>query len=577
MAHPSEGSKEAEAKQENTDNNQFTEILKETQIQLRRDPDNQELLLQLATLQKHQGETTKAVENALKVKLSEKSNPTTLLNLGCLLFELGNADDAIARIKLALKRRPDYAHAYSNLGAMLNAKHNRHSAIRSYLKACHLEANNSSHYHTAGCLYRDEQNLESAKSLVKSAILLAPTDASNWFTLGLIQHAEGEAQKKSAIRSYLQCLYHNKKNKDAFNNIGYIYQQEGRLDKAIFYYKKGLSIDSSNAHINHNLSTALLACGNYPEGWKHYHWRLSDAAITAVHAVPECPIWDGSIPTTDERIGIISEQGLGDTLHFIRYCLVLKKMKLSYQVFAQKPLLNLIKEAGIDEQCQSHADINHFKLDKWIPLMSLPWILGVTPSKPIIQTPYLKTRPTLIKKWRTKLKSRKAFTIGIKWQGTPSNENLFGDTTTGRSFPLKALKPITDNFDVSLVSLQKDAGSEQIKSCGFAESFSRANDEIQEIRCFQETAAIMKNCDLIITSDSLIAHLAGGLGLPTWILLSHNPEWRWGIQGSTTFWYPSATLFRQTSKGNWTEVVQSVVKKLEELQIPKIHNPSSSL
>lgn len=575
MAHPSKGRKEPEAKRENTDKDQLTQILKETQKQLGRDPDNQELILQLAILQKQDGESSKALANALRVKLSEKSNPTTLLNCGCLLFELGNADAAIKRIKLTVKIGPEYGHAYSNFGAILNAKNKRHSAIRSYLKACYYESNNASHYHTTGSLFRDEKNLERATLLVKNSILLSPKDASHWLTLGLILHAEGEG--KSAIRSYLKCVDQDKKNEDAFNNIGYLYQQEGQLDKAIYYYKKGLSINSNNAHINHNLSTALLACGNYPEGWKHYHWRLGNASITAVHAIPQCPAWDGSTPQTNEKIGIVSEQGLGDTLQFIRYCLALKKMKINYQVFAQKPLLSLIKEAGIDNQCESHTDIDQFKIDRWIPLMSLPWILGVTPSKPIIQAPYLKTSTTLIKKWRTKLKSKKALTIGIKWQGTPSNENLFGKATTGRSFPLKALKPIADNFDVNFVSLQKDAGSEQIKNCGFKESFSRKNDEIQKIRCLEETAAIMKNCDLIITSDSLIAHLAGGLGLPTWILLSHNPEWRWGIAGNTTFWYPSATLFRQTSAGNWTEVVQALVRKLEELQIPRIRNSQSSL
>ena len=574
MAHPSEGSKEAEAKQENTDNNQFTELLKETQIQLRRDPDNQELLLQLATLQKLQGETTKAVENALKVKLSEKSNPTTLLNLGCLLFELGNADDAIARIKLALKRRPDYAHAYSNLGAMLNAKHNRHSAIRSYLKACHLEANNSSHYHTAGCLYRDEQNLESAKSLVKSAILLAPTDASNWFTLGLIQHEGREGQ--SALKSYSLSTIYDNKNADAYNNIGVIHQRNNELEMACLAYIKAAKINPINAAINYNLSTALLANSEYPEGWKYFRWRLQNKSTSALHALPNCPLWDGSNLKANEKLGIISEQGLGDTLQFIRYCLVLQEQGINYQTFLQKSLVDFIKDSGIDQECQPNTETHLFEIDKWIPLMSLPAILGVTPKKPLVQKNYLRADSTLAKKWRKTFKDKNTLIIGVKWQGFAGNELLLGNTI-GRSFPLKILEPLAEKFNIKFVSLQKDEGCEQIETCGFTQSFTSNYEEIQKIKCFRETAAIIKACDIIITCDSVIAHLSGGLGAKTWILLNYSPEWRWGTKGSRTFWYPSASLFRQPSEGNWTEVVQSVVKKLEELQIPKIHNPSSSL
>ena len=574
MAHPSEGSKKAEARQENTDKNQLAQILKETQIQLRRHPDNQELLLQLATLQKHQGETTKAVENALKVKPSEKSNPTTLLNLGCLLFELGDADDALARIKLSLKIKPDYAHAYTNLGAMLNAKHNRHSAIRSYLKACRIEANNSSHYHTAGCLYRDEQNLESAKSLAKSAILLAPTDASHWFTLGLIQHAERKVQ--SALKSYSLSTIYDNNNADAYNNIGVIHQRNNESKMACLSYRKAAEINPINAGINYNLSTALLANGEYAEGWKYFQWRLQNKSTSALHALPNCPLWDGSNLKANEKLGIISEQGLGDTLQFIRYCLALQDQGINYQTFLQKSLIDFIKDSGIDQQCQPNTETHLFEIDKWIPLMSLPAILGVTPKKPLVQQNYLRADSTLTKKWRKTFKDKSALIIGVKWQGFAGNELLLGNTI-GRSFPLKILKPLAVNFNIKFVSLQKDEGCEQIETCGFTQSFTSNYDEIQKIKCFKETAAIIKACDIIITCDSVIAHLSGGLGAKTWILLNYSPEWRWGTKGSKTFWYPSATLFRQSSEGNWTEVIQSVSRELEELQNLRILNSSHSL
>ena len=150
--------------------------------------------------------------------------------------------------------------------------------------------------------------------------------------------------------------------------------------------------------------------------------------------------------------------------------------------------------------------------------------------------------------------------IGINWQGNPDAETTF---LKGRSLPLESFVTIIEKTTVTLLSLQKGFGSEQLAECSFCHRFVRRQEEINQTWDFVETAAIIANCDLVITSDTVVAHLAAGMGYPTWLLLSKVPDWRWGMEGDTSFWYPSMRLFRQRERGNWSEVMERVATALE--------------
>ena len=195
-------------------------------------------------------------------------------------------------------------------------------------------------------------------------------------------------------------------------------------------------------------------------------------------------------------------------------------------------------------------------------LLSLPKYLEVSPDHPIINTPYIKAPDSLIKKWGERLSSEQRPIIGINWQGNPDHEK---STSSGRSLRLETFAPIGNIEEISLLSLQKCFGSEQLDQCSFKDRFVQCQDQINETWNFLETAAIIANYDLVITSDTSVAHLAGGMGQATWILLKQIPEWRWAIYGETTFWYPSARLFRQTEPGNWHAVTERVATSLTKL------------
>ena len=263
-----------------------------------------------------------------------------------------------------------------------------------------------------------------------------------------------------------------------------------------------------------------------------------------------------------KKLLLVSEQGLGDTLQFMRYTATLIDQGLSVSLCAPHKLHSLIQASGIDPSPLTPQEANQITEGHWIPLLSVPRHLGVSPDNPIVTEAYIKTKETLITKWANILGAKKGPIIGINWQGNPKpNEKR---TSAGRSFPLEKFAPIAAKTNSTFLSLQKGFGSEQLDACSFRDRFVRCQDQINETWDFLETAAIIANCDLIITSDTSVAHLAGGMGKNTWLLLQKLPDWRWGLEGHTTFWYPSMRLFRQKERGNWNDVMERVAEELQK-------------
>ena len=307
----------------------------------------------------------------------------------------------------------------------------------------------------------------------------------------------------------------------------------------------------------------MLIAGDYKNGWEEYEWRHKRENPSAPYANPRCQRWEAKHQPKNQQLLLVAEQGLGDTLHFMRYAIALRNQKMKVSLCAQPNLHTLIQASGIDSSPLSPEQANQVTEGQWLPLLSTPRHLNVSPKKPIITEPYIKTTDKLISKWGVVLSSEKHPIIGINWQGNPEIETK---DLRGRSLALETFAPITRSRKVSLLSLQKGYGSEQLENCTFRDHFVSCQEKINDTWDFLETAAIIDNCDLVITSDTSIAHLAGGMGKATWVLLHKVPDWRWGLEGENTFWYPSMRLFRQKIPGNWDEVMEQVAKALQEKQ-----------
>jgi hypothetical protein len=245
----------------------------------------------------------------------------------------------------------------------------------------------------------------------------------------------------------------------------------------------------------------------------------------------------------------------------MRYAISLRNQGIPVSLCAQPKLHTLIQASGIDSSPLTPEKANQFTDGRWIPLLSVPRLLEVSPDKPIITEPYIKTTNELSVKWKGILSAAERPIIGINWQGNPNTEKT---GLRGRSLQLEAFAPITSGSQTSLLSLQKGFGSEQLETCSFKDRFVSCQNQINDTWDFLETAAIIANCDLVITNDTSVAHLAGGMGKTTWLLLHKVPEWRWGLEGDTSFWYPSMRLFRQNEPGNWDQLMERVAEALQK-------------
>ena len=496
------------------------------------------------------------------------NNPISYCNLAAIYWTLGQTAETVKLLNKALLIKPDYPEALYNLGLTYQAQERYESAINSYEKALDLKPNYPEALINLGVSLKEHGNIAGAIASYEQALAVKPNSPEAYSNLGIALKLQGKIEQ--AISAYKKALTLRPNFTEALSNLGVAFKEIGKIEQAIASHKKALEINKDFADAHNNLSVALLLSGDYANGWNEYEWRFKvNKAERILSALPQAKCWAGESLQAADKLLLVCEQGLGDTLQFMRYVQPLKQKGIAVSLCAQPKLHGLIKASGIDPNPLTPEQANEVSDGKWVPLLSLPKHLGVNPDNPIITETYIKAPNQLIDKWHVILSSEKKPIIGINWQGNPSHEKI---TSHGRSLPLETFAPLAKQPKLSLLALQKGFGSEQLVSCSFIDRFVSCQDQVDQAWDFLETAAIIVNCDLVITSDTSVAHLAAGLGKPTWLLLKHIPEWRWGLTGETSCWYPTMRLFRQQEPGNWAEVMDQVVAELANL---KWANPAS--
>ena len=573
----------------------FKEVIELLRKALELKPNYPEAHNNLGNALKEQGNLDAAIASYKSALQLKPNYPSAHNNLGNALKQQGNLDAAIASYNSALQFNPNYPDAHYNLGNALNQQGDLDAAIASYNSALQLQPNKPEVHNNLGNALKEQGNLDAAIASYNSALQLNPNNPEAHYNLGNALEEQGNLD--AAIASYNSALQRNPNKAEAHNNLGNALKKQGNLDAAIASYNSALQLQPNNTEVINNLgnahkdrgdleaaiasynsalqlepndaeahwnsSVAMLLGGDYKNGWEEYEWRTKRKKTTSKpHAIPKCDQWTSNLALNHlDKLLLITEQGLGDTLQFMRYANVLKNKGISISLCAQPKLHSLIQASGIDPSPLTPQQANQVTEGLYVPLLSLPWHLQVSPSNPIVTEPYIKTTDELTAKWASILATKENPVVGINWQGNPKTEKT---DLRGRSLALEEFAPITRCGRISLLSLQKGFGSEQLENCSFKDQFVTCQDQISETWDFLETAAIIANCDLVITSDTSVAHLAGGMGKPTWLLLHKVPEWRWGIEGDTTFWYPSMRLFRQRERGNWNEVMERVADELDD-------------
>jgi hypothetical protein len=272
-------------------------------------------------------------------------------------------------------------------------------------------------------------------------------------------------------------------------------------------------------------------------------------------------LWEGS-PLHGRTILLRAEQGLGDTLEFIRYAQLLKQQGATVFVECQKPLLRLLARCPGIDRLLAQGEPWPETVDVQIPLLSLPSRLGTTLATVPAPIPYLSADPDLVAHWAQQLRSDGTFKIGIVWQGSPAYRD-----DQSRSIPLAQFAPLARLEGVQLISLQKGRGTEQLRKVADQFSILDLGSQLDETAGpFMDTAAVMKNLDLVIACDTAIGHLAGALGVPVWVALPFVPDWRWLLHRGDSPWYPTVRLFRQSVPGDWPGVFQRMTDAVRKLR-----------
>ena len=486
-------------------------------------PKYPEAYFNLGNCQIHKGEFNKAIDSYYQAINLNSNYPQAYFNLANALIKRGKIEEAIDSYDRALLINPSYIEALINLGTTLIEFGDIKSAIDSLEKALKINSNSFIAHNNLGTALLADGDIEGAINNIQKAILINSEYAEAYFNLGNALHEKGE------------------------------------LYNSLSAYKKALEIKPDYHSARFSLSLVQLLLGDYKSGLENFESRFMAKGFAIPHAIPNLKKWEGEALKNNERLIVISEQGLGDTIQFMRYVKYLSVKKIQVIFCAQKVLHGLIKASKINPSPITPNKANILKEGKWISLLSLPKYLNVRPDYPLVSEPYIYTYDYLIKKWSNILSNQNKPIIGINWQGNPSIEKR---NLKGRSITLEMFSALDIEKKYSFLSLQKGYGLNQLQSCSFKNKFVDSQEEINNKLDFLETSAIISNCDLIITTDTVIAHLAGGMGKETWLLLSNIPEWRWGINQIDTFWYPSIKLFRQSKKGNWNELMENISSEL---------------
>jgi Tfp pilus assembly protein PilF len=358
---------------------------------------------------------------------------------------------------------------------------------------------------------------------------------------------------EKALESYGRFLAHAPDHAETWNSRGLALQNLGRLEEALKSYLRAEMLDPQLVAARLNRGLCHLLMRDLEQGLPLYEWRKRMPQPMEARTYPQ-PLWTGTKDVRGRILFAYVEQGLGDAIQFYRYVSFALARGARVVLSVPDRLVALLKNATPAVELLGWGQ-TPARFDFHIPLASIPLAAGMRADTIPASGRYLVAEPDRAARWKSRLGGH-GFRIGIAWQGKEEMRGL-----EGKSFPVAALERIASLSNVRLISLQKGQGAEQL-DCLPAGMTVETYDFDEGPDAFLDSAAMIEACDLVITADTAPAHLAGALGVPTWIALKHVPDWRWFLASDDSPWYPSARLFRQTATGNWGSVFAAMATQL---------------
>ncbi|MDE1995674.1 MAG: tetratricopeptide repeat protein [Rhizobiaceae bacterium] len=464
--------------------------------------------------------------------------------LGTIALQSGHVERARSRFTKAATLSPDVPGYHESLAGVEVRLGRYDEALASYRTALAVEPDNLPLQTELPQLARHRPR--QVLAFFRQASEQKPDDATIQFLYGNALFYGNEPT--AAVSIYQRVLALQPDHIGALDNLALALSDLGRLDEAIACLRHAIELNPHAPNTHNNLGLALLLKGDYAAAWPHHEYGRPSTQSRA------CPRWSGE-PLNGARILLQSEQGFGDTLQFVRYAPLVAALGGEVILEVQAPLARLLTGMpGVARVISPGTDVPDLAFH--CPLMSLPYVFGTEVGTIPASMPYL-TAPTDRKSWTQRIPARLDCRVGLAWQGQKDHRR-----DRDRSMPASALAPLAAVADVSFYSLHKQPLESTIPGVlDIADLSDRLDD-------FGDTAAAIDRLDLVITVDTSIAHLAGALGKPVWLLLSHTPDWRWLLNRSDSPWYPTARLFRQPQPGDWGSVIREVTAALQQWAHP---------
>ena len=506
------------------------------------------------------GELAQAEAGYREILTADLSHADAHHLLGVVALQTGRHALAIESITRAVELNPAAAAYHTNLGSALGSAGRLSEAIACFTRATALQADDAAAHDNLGNALMRQGHHDAAAAAFRRALDLRPNFAATLANLG---SALAELGRLDEAADCLQrALERQPGHLEAHNNLGRVRMRQMRIDEATTCFRTAIALEPHSAIAHANLGHMLLKRGEFAEGWveREWRWRTPNLAGAVRHA--EKPQWRGE-HAAGLSILLHAEQGYGDTLQFCRFAPLVSERGMRVVLEAPATLVRLLRTLpGVAAVVATGDALPQFDLQ--CPLLSLPLAFGTTQATIPGRTPYLRADPAAVKYWRSRLQAmpNPGLRVGLVWAGNPRHaRSSLAAVDRRRSIDPALLGPLSTLPNLHLISLQKDSAAP------FAAGIT---DVMAEMMDFADTAALVANLDLVVSVDTAVAHLAGALGKPVWVMNRFDSCWRWLTGRSDSPWYPMLRLYDQRAPGDWSSVIASIASNLSGLRVHEV-------
>jgi tetratricopeptide (TPR) repeat protein len=528
---------------------------------LAKTPDDAIALINAGALALARNDVVQAVARLERAVELVPANAIAQNNLGFALINAGRFADALAMLDRAVARKPDYAQAHNNRGIALSRLGQRAAAVNAFERALALDRTLADAAVNLGDAHAHAGNATAASAAYAAALTTVPgnvnAQAGHAFATALLGDLAGARAALEAV------VAAHPGSASAWQTLGAVANWSWDHERAEAAFRRALALQPDHADAQFGIASTLLARGRYRDGFEAFE-RRPEGVLDPRARLPQFPVWDGG--RLQGTLLIHGEQGLGDVVQFARFVAGARERVGRVVLLLDgywAPLAALLAScAGVDVVATDVARLGEEVVAARISILSLPHVLGTTADDLPGPIPYLAAAPERTAAWTQRLSGLSAPRVGLAWSVLA--RDVHGYVTTHKSIPAAALQPLLAMPDVAFVSLQPGAAGDPAV---FQAKAHRVADFRGELTDFGETAALIASLDLVISADTAVAHVAGALGVPVFLLDRYNSCWRWRLATETSPWYPTVTIFRQSRFADWSDPIRRAGARLDAWRV----------